>query len=1025
MTATPRAPRLAAASIAALAVALAACSSGGPGGGGGGSCALPPRSELQAVALDPPSGATGAFVGTRVSARFNTCLDPATLGAGLQLSENQGPPVAGTVTYDAPTATLVLTPVAPLAYGTRYMAYVPPTVKGAHGEELPLGVVWIFQTQAAPELVPPTTTASPAGGWYNAPPSVTLACADNPGGTGCRETRYTLDGTTPNAASRLYTAPISITATATLRFFSVDWEGNAEAPRSETYVLDTTPPTVEVVTPAAGATQVPLVAPLTVRFSEDMRSWSLYGTTVTLDHGVTATFLWNAAARTLEVTPTERLACGTTYHATVGTAAQDLAGNHLAAPYAWSFTAHADCDEPVTTASVAGGVYASPQQVTLTCSDGAGGSGCARIAYTTDGSVPTTVPPHGTVVPGSVAGPIAVGAGDTLLRWFAEDAAGNREVVREERYAVSTSGFTYVATSDGLARGVGPAPASFVPIRSGGRTRAFFRDATNGRLYRGTERGLLWSDDGLAWSYVQPAPHTIANVSSVHARGSKVFVGTASYTTPGLWVSQDGGATFAGRDLGSEAANWIHDVVASGEDVYVATDGGLYVSRDKGQTFAPAFADAANDLALDGGALYVATAAGLRISTDGARTFVTRTTAEGLPSDDLSAVAASGSRVYAGTGLGLGVSSDGGATFAVRTAANGLEDDVVLSLFATGASVYAVTDTIYGYPTAPIAISTDGGATFTAHAFYPPDDQRAATAVYAEGSRVFVGASPTWYRSTDGGVTYAAQDLATSGVNRVTGSGGTLYLSAGGALAITSDGGRSFTIRNQVNGIGSNSIDDLFVDGPRVYVGTWQGLGVSTDGGLSFDNRTGSNSGLWNNGVAACVAASGSTIWVGTTTTIDVSTNGGQSFARLLTGTATPEAIAVSGSDIYLATSGADQAQYGGGLQASNDGGATFAKRTTASGLPDTSPRDVTVAGSKVLVATDAGLYESTDRGATFSRNAALGATFASGVDAFGPFWYVSTATAGLAISTDAGATWSWRAGAEGIDGPAQVHYVP
>lgn len=49
-----------------------------------------------------------------------------------------------------------------------------------------------------------------------------------------------------------------------------------------------------------------------------------------------------------------------------------------------------DIKAPATTASPAGGSYTSAQSVILTCLDNAGGSGCSKTYYTTDGSMPTT-----------------------------------------------------------------------------------------------------------------------------------------------------------------------------------------------------------------------------------------------------------------------------------------------------------------------------------------------------------------------------------------------------------------------------------------------------------------------------------------------------------------------------------------------------------------------------------------------------------------------------------------------------------
>jgi hypothetical protein len=82
----------------------------------------------------------------------------------------------------------------------------------------------------------PTTTASPAGGLYNAGQTVTLA-ANEPA-----TIYYTLDGSTPTTASTVYSAPITISSSTSLKFFAVDNYGNAEAPKSEQYTIDNSSP---------------------------------------------------------------------------------------------------------------------------------------------------------------------------------------------------------------------------------------------------------------------------------------------------------------------------------------------------------------------------------------------------------------------------------------------------------------------------------------------------------------------------------------------------------------------------------------------------------------------------------------------------------------------------------------------------------------------------------------------------------------------------------------------------------------
>jgi len=81
----------------------------------------------------------------------------------------------------------------------------------------------------------PTTTASPSGGVFSGSVDVTLS-ADEPA-----TTYYTNDGSDPTTSSSVYSAPITINTTTTLKFFSVDSSNNEEQIRQEQYVANTAP----------------------------------------------------------------------------------------------------------------------------------------------------------------------------------------------------------------------------------------------------------------------------------------------------------------------------------------------------------------------------------------------------------------------------------------------------------------------------------------------------------------------------------------------------------------------------------------------------------------------------------------------------------------------------------------------------------------------------------------------------------------------------------------------------------------
>ncbi len=105
-----------------------------------------------------------------------------------------------------------------------------------------------YFTFTAPDTTPPATTASLAGklgsnGWYVGPVTLTLAAADNPGGSGVAATSSSSDG---GATWQPYTAPLPFAGDGqyTVQFRSTDQAGNVETAKSVSFKIDQTPPTV-------------------------------------------------------------------------------------------------------------------------------------------------------------------------------------------------------------------------------------------------------------------------------------------------------------------------------------------------------------------------------------------------------------------------------------------------------------------------------------------------------------------------------------------------------------------------------------------------------------------------------------------------------------------------------------------------------------------------------------------------------------------------------------------------------------
>ncbi|MBZ4417788.1 chitobiase/beta-hexosaminidase C-terminal domain-containing protein [Myxococcus sp. RHSTA-1-4] len=282
-----------------------------------------------------------------------------------------------------------------------------------------------YTLTSAVDTQAPTTTASLPGGAYNSPRSVALTCNDG-AGSGCAATYYTLDGSVPTEASPRYSAPLAISANTTLRFFSVDVAGNVEGARLERYVLDTEAPTVSA-SPRGGNHGASVEVTLTCDDGNGSGCASIHYTTDgSIPSAASSTY---GAPLRLESTTRLRFL------------AVDRAGN---ASEEHSEVYTLDRTGPVSAATPRGGAFRSAFTVALTCDDGTG-SGCAATYFTTNGAPPTRASERYT-------GPISIG-GNTTLRFFSVDVAGNDGPMVTETYVVDQAAPVTRATPPGRSYG--------------------------------------------------------------------------------------------------------------------------------------------------------------------------------------------------------------------------------------------------------------------------------------------------------------------------------------------------------------------------------------------------------------------------------------------------------------------------------------------------------------------------------------------------------------------------------------------
>jgi peptidoglycan/xylan/chitin deacetylase (PgdA/CDA1 family) len=293
------------------------------------------------------------------------------------------------------------------------------------------------------DTVAPTTSISCNGtqcaaGFYHAAVSVALAAVDNAAGSGVAATYYTTDGTDPSTTNgTAYSTPFSVSTTATVKYLSYDNAGNAEPVNSALIQVDTTSPSVTLTNPADGSTVTGTID-LTATANDDSSvarvDFLVDGVTVGSSFGAPYSVSWSSAT------------VGDGQH-TVLARAFDEASNSSDSMTATIDVSNQGPDTipPSSMMSCNGGAcsagfYNAAVSVSLSASDNAGGSGVARIVYTTDGSTPTST--NGTTYSGAFSV-----SSTTTVNYRAFDNAGNAEPVNTALIQIDTNPPTVTLTA--------------------------------------------------------------------------------------------------------------------------------------------------------------------------------------------------------------------------------------------------------------------------------------------------------------------------------------------------------------------------------------------------------------------------------------------------------------------------------------------------------------------------------------------------------------------------------------------------
>ena len=243
------------------------------------------------------------------------------------------------------------------------------------------------------DTIPPTASATPSGSYYNSDQNVIISMSE-PG-----TIYYTTDGTIPTTSSSTYTNPITIASSTNLKYLAIDLAGNKSPIYTDTYTIDTIPPTASA-TPSGSYYNsdqnviISMSEPGTIYYTTDgtipTTSSSTYTNPITIASSTNLKYL-----------------------------AIDLAGNKSPI-YTEIYNIL-----PTSSATPTGGLYNSAQFITLIMNEP------GTIYYTTDGTTPTN---NSNIY----TNPLTV-TSNTTLKYLAIDSLGNQSPIYNQTYNIDTT----------------------------------------------------------------------------------------------------------------------------------------------------------------------------------------------------------------------------------------------------------------------------------------------------------------------------------------------------------------------------------------------------------------------------------------------------------------------------------------------------------------------------------------------------------------------------------------------------------
>ncbi len=183
-----------------------------------------------------------------------------------------------------------------------------------------------------------------------------------------------------------------------------------------------------------------------------------------------------------------------------------------------------------------------------------------------------------------------------------------------------------------------------------------------------------------------------------------------------------------------------------------------------------------------------------------------------------------------------------------------------------------------------------------------------------------------------------------------------IYAGNAGGLAISTNGGSSYTNRTIADGLGANAVFDIVKNGAMLYSCTGGGLSISSDGGSHFTNKTSGDSLHGDSCTDLSVNSSGQ-IFASSYNGFSLSTNGGSTFYHFDMSLISSASIA----NVFLGDDGLMIiATSGKGFYLSSDSGAsmTHFDRNNANILSDIIYKIDKMANGQIIFSTQKGVAE-------------------------------------------------------------------